>query len=428
MNKKQQLDLIVRLLSQWNSMVQLHNAISHYDINVLSEGLAAELLNIIYGLKLTNLNEKKDNFPGLDLGDEKAKKAFQVTSRTDSRKILETLERVQKNKHDKIYKNGIYFFVLTESKEKIRFGKASINKYSFFNRDENILTFRDIIKKVKSLYDSDKQKFDLVTNVLKREFGNKHERVEDEDIPCIHFSFQNLFHLQENAEELSVHFQDASRRYEQKRDIIFEIEIIEEAILLDQVKELKKKSKTIENKRMISEINDILFGVSKIKKEILFKLKALVIVKNVLGYKHYDFGILSTAFHELMKDLWEAQLIMVETNIGKILNTKYSKEKTERLKGNATLWIDCDNGFGFSIYEEKEVIECVFQKFHETFSLSSDDDVRSSKFWGVDVSNLTFGTIIRKVIPGFIDELYRQGKELDEIEGIHLQDKIISIG
>jgi hypothetical protein len=74
-------------LGNWWGQIHFSNEQGLYDINRVSEDVAAGLLNLVFNLDLKNLNEEETNFPGIDLGDETQKKAFQVTSRTDRAKI-----------------------------------------------------------------------------------------------------------------------------------------------------------------------------------------------------------------------------------------------------------------------------------------------------------------------------------------------------
>jgi hypothetical protein len=74
-------------LGTWWGQIHTRAAQGLLDINRVSEDVAVTLLNLVFNLELKNLNQEKKNFPGIDLGDDTNKKAFQVTSRKDPAKI-----------------------------------------------------------------------------------------------------------------------------------------------------------------------------------------------------------------------------------------------------------------------------------------------------------------------------------------------------
>jgi hypothetical protein len=73
-----------RLLGRFSAEVKAAGAASLNDIGVASDMFLVELLRETYDLQdLRNLNAEKANFPGLDLADDTAGVAFQVTSERD---------------------------------------------------------------------------------------------------------------------------------------------------------------------------------------------------------------------------------------------------------------------------------------------------------------------------------------------------------
>lgn len=63
------------------------------DIHIHLEDFYKDILNITLDLNLKNLNQERINSPGLDLGDEAKKIAFQITGDKTSAKVNETLEK-----------------------------------------------------------------------------------------------------------------------------------------------------------------------------------------------------------------------------------------------------------------------------------------------------------------------------------------------
>jgi len=140
--------------------------------------VALKLLNEIYDLKLENLNFEKANYPGIDLGDKFNKIGFQITSRSDSRKILESLEKFSKGPN-RIYTNGIRFFILNNLKKP----QPKIEKYQdyspYFKIREDILNVSDLEKKIQCIYNSDKDKFYRIKNILEVEIAGKAKNKAD---------------------------------------------------------------------------------------------------------------------------------------------------------------------------------------------------------------------------------------------------------
>ncbi len=104
------------------------------DINRFLENFFREILNVVLGTNLVNLNADRSNEPGLDLGDQGSRIAFQVTSVKTSTKVNGTLEKLtqaQLDDYDKIHvlvigtKQSSYTLDLDLCK-KARFTKADI--------------------------------------------------------------------------------------------------------------------------------------------------------------------------------------------------------------------------------------------------------------------------------------------------------------
>ena len=161
----------------WITEVSTSNALTYYDINKISEGTCLRLLNLLFDCQLEDLNEKKRNYPGIDLGDtEKAKLAFQITSRTDTNKFKDSLANFLRNNYEQDYPNGIKFLVISNHRRpKIR--QADLEQYvRFFNVTTDILFPTDLIKIIEGLYYSNETKFYEIKNFLSREFGSPQKK------------------------------------------------------------------------------------------------------------------------------------------------------------------------------------------------------------------------------------------------------------
>lgn len=85
---------IIDDLSALASQVKMRNAIGLTDLTVYAENFFRDVLNILLGASLVNLNSERSNAPGLDLGDKKLELAFQITSSATTAKVNKTLEKI----------------------------------------------------------------------------------------------------------------------------------------------------------------------------------------------------------------------------------------------------------------------------------------------------------------------------------------------
>jgi len=142
-------EVVGRLITE----VDLATRQGRLDVNLISEDAWIPILKEVYQCpNLVNLNRKHKNFPGIDLGDEQDRVAFQVTSSTDLDKVKSTLEQFKKRN----YKNSfdeLYIFML-RSKQK-SYSQDAINNVIgdeiSFDAKENIIDPGDILDKITGL-------------------------------------------------------------------------------------------------------------------------------------------------------------------------------------------------------------------------------------------------------------------------------------
>ncbi len=147
-----QIKQISRYLDEWISQVEAHNNNSYFDINKDSENLSRQLLNIIFNLKLKNLNDSKPNFPHIDLGDHSKKIAFSVTSRIDLKKFKTDSLGFMK-KHKDTFPIGIKFFILKKTADKLKraLRENPYKPYPDFNIENDILSIKELKQQLPSL-------------------------------------------------------------------------------------------------------------------------------------------------------------------------------------------------------------------------------------------------------------------------------------
>lgn len=437
-NKQKEKNNLIELLSTWVTSIKLHNKNGNYDINKHSEIISMKILNVIYDLELTHLEKKLSNHPGIDLGDKTNKIAFQITSRTDADKIRKDLRTCVEREYNKIYSNGINFFILTDNDTEIKFGHNNPNKISSsFDKNKNIITITDISKKIISLCDEDYKKFTAIVQVLNEELGKNNTIIHNTSIekksvaPIINFSFENkgYFQISDSDAQIELFLRKISRRYEKDIDPLFEVNITEEEGLAKKYKELEQDSNDIKKQTEALNIEEILDSIGKIKSEIKLKIKQLIIIKISIGYNHYSFNTFVSALKDIIIDLWQTRIIIEESFLTDYLKTDCPPSTVKPLyqQGNTKLDIIIKKyHFAFSIYAPKKEVEALFKKHYPSFVLNSLNAI-GSLLYALEVFDLGNDKIIEKVIPSFISKLYHHSKQLP-IDEIRLTSLPIGIG
>jgi WD40 repeat protein/energy-coupling factor transporter ATP-binding protein EcfA2 len=175
-----ELDRIDDMLAHWTSKIKGKNKKGMTDINKRSENAAKQLLNLIYGYKLINLNDERPDYPGIDLGDRTNKIAFQITSKISLRKIKKDLQTLEKADID-YYTNGIFFLFLTidrisDKKKKTWEGKTEKlvkERKINFEPSKHLLTLDDLNKKIEDIYEKDYDRFKSIKDFLEDEFYDR---------------------------------------------------------------------------------------------------------------------------------------------------------------------------------------------------------------------------------------------------------------
>jgi hypothetical protein len=135
-------------LSQLSFSLKTRGQVQLYDLNRYCEDFAKDLLNIVYGYELINLNEVRHNEPGIDLGDRKNRVAFQITSNKSSKKVRETLQKISAE-HKRNYDQ--FKILILGTKQTSYAISDELKTATNFNEIENILDFQDLESKIISL-------------------------------------------------------------------------------------------------------------------------------------------------------------------------------------------------------------------------------------------------------------------------------------
>jgi HEAT repeat protein len=171
MNLLQLQNSIEDLMTAFVLRVRSAAALGKTDINKVSETILIPLFREVYGYtNLKNLNNTEgDNYPGIDLGDEIARVALQITSTSSSKKVKETLRKFVDYEFYKKY-DKLIIYILTE-KQNSYSGKGykEIIQGKFnFDKDADIIDYRDILSEIRN-FQSDRAR--KVESLLKENFG-----------------------------------------------------------------------------------------------------------------------------------------------------------------------------------------------------------------------------------------------------------------
>lgn len=179
------------------------------DLNRYLEDFFKDFLNEALSLQLRNLNDDRSNEPGLDLGDEIASIAFQVTSTKTSQKINKTLKVVFEEKT-----GFTEIIVLIIGKKQSTYTVNSAHAKALNFTEDNIWDIDDLCRKTISLpLDRLQALYDLVRRNLTRirieleipdEDGNFATSIDSyiERIPKPQFSdFKKYYAYQQGVEE-----------------------------------------------------------------------------------------------------------------------------------------------------------------------------------------------------------------------------------
>lgn len=145
--KQKYINNIIDKLSHLKSYIEIHNSINLNDINIFSEDFFCQLLNMVYGYNLTNLNAISENYPGIDLGDSGHRICVQVTSDRSRKKVEKTITTFKDNNYSDSY-DRLLFLVLGD---KTNFRKEFESGDLEFKTQRDIIDIPQIIRDIKSM-------------------------------------------------------------------------------------------------------------------------------------------------------------------------------------------------------------------------------------------------------------------------------------
>lgn len=197
MNLLESRNRINNLMSVFVAQVKGATAMGHTDINTASETVLIPLFAEIYDYKnLQNLNTTEQaNYPSIDLGDEVARVAFQITSTPDIGKVKDTLQKFVTHELYKKY-DRLIIYVLTERQRSYSETayKSIIQDKFDFNSKKDILDYRNILS---DIADFQIDKIHRVQDILESNFGEGRRplflQVDERATETVHLGLLELF-------------------------------------------------------------------------------------------------------------------------------------------------------------------------------------------------------------------------------------------
>ena len=162
---------INELMSQFVAMVKGAASMSRTDINHVAETILVPLLSDVYDLPdLRNLNDtERANYPGIDLADDTAGVAIQVTSTASSKKVKDTLTTFVNHGLHESYSQLIIYILVEKQTTYSGHGFDDIIGGRFqFEKSKDIRDYRDFLRVVQAFQIDRAQR---ILNILEANFG-----------------------------------------------------------------------------------------------------------------------------------------------------------------------------------------------------------------------------------------------------------------
>ncbi|MGD9677839.1 MAG: SMEK domain-containing protein [Vulcanibacillus sp.] len=172
LDKESCLKDIADILALLSKQVEIYNCVSFYDINIIVEDFYAEMLNLIFGYNLVNLNVVEKNATAIDLGDMKNRLSIQVTSDNSSEKIKDTIRKFIKNELYLKYDRLVILMLIKKKKYTTSFNTE--NRFAFDSTND-IIDYTDLMKNIRG-----KETIELkrIRDLVFSEFADKIQEVK----------------------------------------------------------------------------------------------------------------------------------------------------------------------------------------------------------------------------------------------------------
>lgn len=155
--REKSLKEISKILGEFSYHVKALNSLSFTDINHIAEDIFCPAFALLLNSpSLRNLNTEQRNYPAVDLGDRNTRICIQITSTSDSEKIVSTLTGFQDHQLFKDF-DKLYIYIITERQDSYKSQKIQnlINDLgpSVFQNNQ-IWDYRDFLKESENRLES----------------------------------------------------------------------------------------------------------------------------------------------------------------------------------------------------------------------------------------------------------------------------------
>lgn len=173
---------IRELISLFVTQVKGATAQGDLFLNSLAEPFLIPLLREVYDLpNLRSLNHtERKNFPAIDLADDDARVAIQVTATSTSEKVKETLRLFREHSLYERY-DRLIVYILSEKQTRYSGSRYDdiVEGYFAFDREQDIVDYRDVLSVVAGF---EVDRAERVLDILETNFGS-HSRPNFNNIP-----------------------------------------------------------------------------------------------------------------------------------------------------------------------------------------------------------------------------------------------------
>jgi hypothetical protein len=220
MSRQNYINFIGQKLSSLVTQTKMFGTLNLHDINILSENFYRDLLNLLYGYNLENLNSTQQNVAAIDLIDRAAKMVVQVSVTDTKQKIEESLNK--KNLGD--YTGWNFKFVLIADDQNELRKKSYRNPYNL-----NFEPSRDIYDVISIFSDIQNLTIDRLKDVY--EFISK--ELIDPSVPLVTSDLTEIIRILASNPNIEVWTPDKVAEFEIDNKIDYNELIHSKAIIND---------------------------------------------------------------------------------------------------------------------------------------------------------------------------------------------------
>lgn len=166
MNSAERMSFIIEYISAYEAKISLSNKNGLFDTAILFELFAINVCELWFGKRFYNLNQKRSNYPYVDLVSEDNTIYVQVsTAQNVSSKIKSTLTKINESNDARFEKlKEVFFFVLNnDSIDHVQdyTGENKIGKIDF-EKGKHLITTQDVVACAKNNLDFQTALYELL--------------------------------------------------------------------------------------------------------------------------------------------------------------------------------------------------------------------------------------------------------------------------